>query len=198
MSSWLQSPCSILAASTGVTGCMTLVAILLPLLLLTLTMRRRSTPQRAHKPFPFLELPQELRDMVYEYFLDDPVYPAPAPTLYQTTSSVVSWVKPGRWTLAATSTSPTSIRGSKWIFLANKQIYAEYMDMLCKRRTFCFNVSPQTYKPVAMPPTPTPAPASTTPPSSPSMRHESPPVACGLRSTPVPPARRPSSCAVLS
>jgi hypothetical protein len=53
-------------------GCITLAAILLPLLLFTLTIRHGKMQQRDQKPFPFLELPQELRDMVYEYFLDDP------------------------------------------------------------------------------------------------------------------------------
>jgi hypothetical protein len=164
-SPWLNSFSPILAGRTDMNGCITLAAILLPLLLFTLTIRHGKMQQRDQKPFPFLELPQELRDMVYEYFLDDPVYPAPARQSFQT-PSVVSWMKPGRWT--SSSSSPVAAAaypsrpGSKWIFLANKQIYAEYMDMLCKRKTFYFNVSPQTYKPV------TATASSSTPTSSPS------------------------------
>lgn len=35
------------------------------------------------------------------------------------------------------------------MFLANKQIYAEYMDMLCKQGTFNLTVSPENYQPSA-------------------------------------------------
>jgi hypothetical protein len=56
-------------------------------------------------------------------------------------------MKLGRWTSAPTSSC--SRHESNRIFLANKQIYGEYMDMLCKRKTFHLTVSPQTYKPTS-------------------------------------------------
>ncbi|CAA9960930.1 hypothetical protein PTNB73_05356 [Pyrenophora teres f. teres] len=101
--------------------------------------------QKSRKPFPFLELPQELRDMVYEHFLEDPVYPPPPRSLVQRSS--LEWMYPSLLTSA--SSASRSRRHSKWIFLANKQVYAEYLDMLCKRNTFHLSVSPQTYKPIA-------------------------------------------------
>ncbi|EMD94563.1 hypothetical protein COCC4DRAFT_152777 [Bipolaris maydis ATCC 48331] len=139
----------------------TLAAILLPLVIFVITIRRRQTHQREQKQFPFLELPQELRDMVYEYFLDDPVYPAPPRPSFHT-PSVVSWMNPTRWT-SSTPSRPHQ-RSNKCIFLANKQIHAEYMDMLCKRCTFKFFVSPETYK--SLPPSPLPSSPSHPPPTT--------------------------------
>ncbi|EOA85435.1 uncharacterized protein SETTUDRAFT_90043 [Exserohilum turcica Et28A] len=146
----------------------TLAALAVPLLFCVAALQYRKMQQRQQKPFPFLDLPQELRDMVYEYFLHDPVYPAPAPVRPTFPTSSLDWMKPGRWTTATTAASASPPQpGSKWLFLANKQIYAEYMDMLCKRKTFHFNVSPETYKPMtATPPTPNPSTPPSAPPSS--------------------------------
>ncbi|RAR09016.1 hypothetical protein DDE82_001925 [Stemphylium lycopersici] len=164
---WTTLPSSEYAAQLWVRSWTTLAAVILPLLLLVSIKQYRRMQQQAQKPFPFLDLPQELRDMVYEHFLDDPVYPAPAATSYQ--QSTLDWIRPGRWTLSTSSSASKARSGSKWIFLANKQVYAEYMDMLCKRRTFHFTVSPQTYKPVAGPiPSPTSTPTTTTTTTSPS------------------------------
>ncbi|RMZ70805.1 hypothetical protein GMOD_00008441 [Pyrenophora seminiperda CCB06] len=108
----------------------------------------------SRKAFPFLKLPQELRDMVYEHFLEDPIYPPPPRSLVQRSS--LEWLYPGF--LTSTSPASRSRRHSKWLFLANKQIYSEYLDLLCKRNTFYFSVSPQTYKLI----TPSASPAFTT------------------------------------
>ncbi len=95
----------------------------------------------AKQTFPFLELPQELRDMVYEYLIEDPVYPAPSPSS-KLPASV--WTMPGR---RSSSGSSRQARKSTWIFAVNKQIYREYMDMLCKKTTFHLTVSPQNFNP---------------------------------------------------
>jgi hypothetical protein len=131
-------------------------AVLLPLLLILTIKQYRKMKYQNRKAFPFLELPQELRDMVYEQFLQDPVYPTPPRLSYQ--RSTLDWMKTGRY---ISSSPPLSPSGKKtWIFLANKQVYAEYMDMLCKRRTFHLSVSPSTYTPIA-PPTPFSPPEDT-------------------------------------
>ncbi|KAF9695675.1 hypothetical protein EKO04_006351 [Ascochyta lentis] len=97
------------------------------------------------KTFPFESLPQELRDMVYENLLEDPSYPAPAAR--QSTSSL-DWMLTGLWRPSTNEQQATRASdSSNWIFLANKQIYKEYMDMLCKRSTFNLTVSPENYQP---------------------------------------------------
>jgi hypothetical protein len=156
-SSWRKTGISGFAiAAVWLKSRIIVAAILLPfVLLLTLVQYRKMQYQR-RKPFPFLELPQELRDMVYEHFLEDPVYPTPLRPFYQ--SSTLHWMKPVRWT--SFSDSDRKSRDSTWIFLASKQVYAEYMDMLCKRKIFHLSVSPETYKPItpttpfSPPPTP--------------------------------------------
>jgi hypothetical protein len=130
-------------AGTELKGWNTLLALLLPLLFVVAFQKYRKMQYQNKKPFRFLDLPQELRDMVYEQFLDDPVYPPPARNEIQ--RSTLNWMKPARW--ASASPSSNGRHESKWIFLANKQVYSEYMDMVCKRRTFHFSVTPQTYKP---------------------------------------------------
>jgi hypothetical protein len=138
-----------------VSGWMTLLALLLPLLFFVVVRKYRKMQYQNKQPFPFLELPQELRDMVYEYFLDDPAYPPPAHNEFQ--RSKLDWMRPARW--ASTSTSLGTRHESKRIFLANKQVYGEYMDMICRRKTFHLSVTPQTYRPTT---TSSPSPFSST------------------------------------
>lgn len=99
------------------------------------------------KTLPFESLPQELRDMVYKNLLQDPSYPPPAAC--QPASSI-DWMLTGLWSSASNPrrTTPVS-KPCNWIFLANKQIYAEYMDMLRKQSTFKLTVSPENYQPSA-------------------------------------------------
>jgi hypothetical protein len=134
----------------------TAATFVLPLLLLLSIKQYRKMKSQNRKPFPFLELPQELRDFVYEEFLQDPVYPTPPQNSYQ--RSTLDWMKAPRWTSSSPATNTP--RKSTWVFLANKQVYSEYMDMLCKRKTFHLSVSPETYKPL------TPASPLSPPPSS--------------------------------
>ncbi|KAG9191483.1 hypothetical protein G6011_10217 [Alternaria panax] len=133
-------------------GWITLLALLLPLLFIVALARYRKMQYQHKKPFPFLKLPQELRDMVYEHFLDDPQYPPPARNELQRSS--LNWMTPARW--ASTSTSSDTQHESKAVFLANKQVYGEYMDMICKRKTFHLSVTPQTYRPTNTPASPSP------------------------------------------
>lgn len=144
-------------AGVELKGWITLLALLLPLLCVVAFRKYRKMQYQNKKPFRFLDLPQELRDMVYEHFLDDPIYPPPARNEIQ--RSTLNWMRPARWT--STSTSSPVRHESKWIFLANKQVYSEYMDMICKRKTFHFSVTPQTYKPAtSTPPSAFPAPST--------------------------------------
>ncbi|KAF1830431.1 hypothetical protein BDW02DRAFT_573019 [Decorospora gaudefroyi] len=132
------------ATGLGLKIWVTLTALLLPLALLVAIQRYRKMQQQARKPFPFLKLPQELRDMVYEYLIEDPIYPPPPARQHQ--RSALGWMKPGRWTCTSITASAQR-RVSTSIFLVNKQIYTEYTDMLFKRTTFHLSISPETYKP---------------------------------------------------
>ena len=99
------------------------------------------------KTFPFEALPQELRDMVYNNLLEDVSYPSPAAS--QPAPSL-NGILAGLWGSATNSRNTTQApKPSNWMFLANKQIYAEYMDMLCKQGTFNLTVSPENYQPSA-------------------------------------------------
>lgn len=82
-------------------------------------------------PFRFLDLPQELRDLVFEHLIEDPSpsYPPTALSPAKALSSF-SWLLPQR-------PAPCS---SNWIMLASRQVYQEYMDVLCKKGRFCFTV----------------------------------------------------------
>lgn len=123
-----------------------LLDILFRLLYRTLQRIRKMQIDKA-RPFPLESLPQELRDMVYKNLLEDPTYPRPAAC--QPASSL-DWVLTGLWGSATQSQKPTpTSKTSNWILLANKQIYAEYMDMLCKQSTFNLTVSPENYQPSA-------------------------------------------------
>jgi hypothetical protein len=115
------------------------------------------------KPFPFLDLPPELRDLVYENLLEDPYFPPPPTCAKHAGFGLPSFdfwstVVPGR--RASEVVRAQAKRKSNWVFLANKQTYAEYMDLLVKRTTFHLTVSPANYQPL------TPDPSS--PPSTPS------------------------------
>lgn len=96
------------------------------------------------KPFPFESLPQELCDMVYKNLLEDVSYPsAPAATPASSFDSMFS----GLWGAATNTRSPQPPKPSNWIFLANKRIYVEYIDILCKQSLFNLTVSPSNYQP---------------------------------------------------
>lgn len=95
------------------------------------------------KTFPFEALPQELRDMVYYNLIEDLSYPP----LAARQPASLDWTFTGIWG-AATNTQKfaSTSKSSNWIFLSNKQIYNEYMDILCKQSTFNLIVSPENYQ----------------------------------------------------
>ena len=86
--------------------------------------------------------------MVYNELLEDAYYPPPAPCAPQS-NSPFSWLMPGL--LSATPTSSPAAhhhkttKPSNWLFIANKQTYNEYMEIMCKKTTFHLTVSPQNY-----------------------------------------------------
>lgn len=94
-------------------------------------------------PFPFMQLPPELRDMVYENLLEDPHYPPPRPC---PKTRGPSWLSSMAQIGSSTDTETTDHK-SNFLFLANKQIYAEYMDLMCKKTTFHMMVAPHNYTP---------------------------------------------------
>lgn len=73
------------------------------------------------QPFPFMELPPELRDMVYEYLVEDPHYPPPAPKTPD--SPLLNWFMPSQF--SSTPSKQEQRPKKSWIFLASKQIYAK-------------------------------------------------------------------------
>lgn len=114
-------------------------------LILILPTRAIHIMQNQHNaPFPFMELPPELRDMIYENLLEDPHYPPPRPC---PKNRGPSWLPnmPG----VGSSNDEATDHKSNFLFLANKQIYAEYMDLLCKKSTFHMTVAPHNYTPPA-------------------------------------------------
>jgi hypothetical protein len=122
------------------------------LLLLSFILHRRFKMMQSQNatPFPFLELPLELRTMVYNELVEDPYYPPPAPCTQ--TSNSLSWLMPGLFPPSPTAPSHgpqhqhhTKTKPSNWLFIANKQTYNEYMAIVCKKATFHFTVSPQNY-----------------------------------------------------
>lgn len=141
----------------GSTLFVTSIAIILPLLLLASLRRYAKMREARRKPFPFLKLPRELRDMVYEQLLENPQYPAP-PRSQQTRSSISRMI-PSRPSFAPAASQHA--HKSNWVFLANKQIHTEYMDMLYKRATFHLTVTPQNCEPSSFDPS-TPKPTEDT------------------------------------
>jgi hypothetical protein len=100
--------------------------------------------------------------MVYNNLLEDPYYPPPPPCSNQQ-SSPFSWLVPGLFPAAPTVTSTATPshqphhyktkKPSNWLFIANKQTYNEYMEIMCKKTTFHLTVSPQNYTPPSPPST---------------------------------------------
>lgn len=139
-SSWVSySPLDFSSAVTANLGFKLLALLFLALLPWAIAKYQKMQDEQ-RMPFPFLELPQELRDMVYEHLMEDPTYPPPRPCSKHTRSL---WSIPGR----RLSTSKGHNHKANWIMLANKQIYHEYIDMLCKRTSFGFTVSTRNYNP---------------------------------------------------
>ncbi|KAL5412990.1 hypothetical protein PMIN06_004460 [Paraphaeosphaeria minitans] len=95
-------------------------------------------------PFPFMQLPPELRDMVYENLLEDPHYPPPRPCPETRSPSWLSSMAQ----IGSSTDAKTAGHKSNFLFLANKQIYAEYMDLMCKKTTFYMTVAPHNYTPL--------------------------------------------------
>jgi hypothetical protein len=90
-----------------------------------------------------MDLPPELRDMVYEYLLEDPYYPPRPPCAKHTNSGALSYLLPYR-----RSASPDQCSMKKqcnWIFLACKQTHWEYFEMLAKKKTLYLSVSPANF-----------------------------------------------------
>lgn len=96
------------------------------------------------KPFPFESLPQELRDIVYTNLLEDAFYPSPPATA---PASSFDSILSGLWGAATNTRSNQPPKPSNWIFLTNKRIYTEYMDIFRKHSTFNLTVSPSNFQP---------------------------------------------------
>lgn len=124
-----------------------ILALLLPTLVLGLAIflavkKYLNMQHEEPQPFPFLDLPRELRDMVYEHLVEDPVYPPPRPCKKHVSSP---WsISTGRQLRTPKPSKPH--HQSNWAFIACKQVYTEYMDLLRKRSTFHMTVSPHNYK----------------------------------------------------
>lgn len=80
------------------------------------------------RPFNFMALPAELRVKVYHHLMEDPCYPVPP--------------KRTGWFGRKLSSHPSNL-----LFVANKQIYKEYMHLMLKQATFQLDVSMQNYNP---------------------------------------------------
>lgn len=133
-----------IAANFILTIVVLLLDVLYQLLYRAFTRLRRMQINNT-KPFHFEALPQELRDMVYRELLDDVYYPSPAACQ---PASPLNGMLAGLWGSATNlRNTPKTPKPNNWIFLANKQIYAEYMDVLCKQGVFHLTVSPDNYQP---------------------------------------------------
>lgn len=81
--------------------------------------------------------------MVYENLSEDVSYPTIAPT---EPAASFNGMLTSLWGAATNTRSLQTRKPSNWIFLANKQIYTEYMDMHCKHSVFNLTVSPSNYQ----------------------------------------------------
>ncbi|KAF2683692.1 hypothetical protein K458DRAFT_304084 [Lentithecium fluviatile CBS 122367] len=134
-------------------GFITFAALGLPLFA-HLYHRFRTMHSRNATPFPFLDLPLELRTMVYDNLLEDAYYPPPPPCSKHQ-NSPFSWLVPSGLFTPAPTTTPSppphqlhhhqKSKPSNWLFMANKQTYNEFMEIMCKKTTFHLTVSPQNY-----------------------------------------------------
>jgi hypothetical protein len=124
----------------------TLISIFFRLAFILLRRAINKMQNQNNAPFPFMQLPPELRDMVYENLLEDPHYPPPRPCPKAPGSSWLS-------SLSQFGSTDSEAAGHKsnFLFLANKQIYAEYMDLMCKKTTFHMTIAPHNYTPPATP-----------------------------------------------
>ena len=90
------------------------------------------------KPLPFMSLPPEVRLQIYQNIIDrDPSYPVQEQAstsftsrLTQTVHKRIRMIKP---------------TGANLILLANRQIHAEYIAVLCKTATFKLTLDDDTY-----------------------------------------------------
>jgi hypothetical protein len=96
------------------------------------------------QPFPFMEMPPELRDMVYEYLVEDPYYPPQEPPSPTSIFNPVSWLSKAQ-ALSNSGEGKQKPKKGSWIFLTCKQIYAEYSEVSCKKSTFHLSVTPSNY-----------------------------------------------------
>ncbi|KAF2828078.1 hypothetical protein CC86DRAFT_369223 [Ophiobolus disseminans] len=113
-------------------------------LLIPWTLAKYNKMQQENKaPFPLMNLPRELRDLIYEHLIEEPEYPPPPPTQKLTPS--ISWMLPDLWKSSSSSLTPYQKPGT-WILLANKQVHKEYTSLLTKRATFHLTVSSRNYQ----------------------------------------------------
>jgi hypothetical protein len=148
-SSTVSPSCSSSSPSIDLLSCLsfqsliTFLTILLTISFL-LIIHHHYNPKMTHPhstTFPFMSLPPELRDMVYENLLEDPCYPPP-PRSSPDSPSLFNFLMPGRSTQRG---SGGGAKRSNWILLASKQCYAEFIDVLVKKTTFHLTVSPANY-----------------------------------------------------
>ncbi|KAF2202481.1 hypothetical protein GQ43DRAFT_455067 [Delitschia confertaspora ATCC 74209] len=122
---------------------LTLLAVTLPLLFIIL--KGIKTKQTKTRRFQFLDLPPELRGMVYDFLLEDPRYPSKPILPKMTLPSVWRMLTRRPNPSSSTIVFPKEKKPSNWIFATNRQIHAEYMDYLCKRRKFQLTIAPENY-----------------------------------------------------
>lgn len=81
------------------------------------------------KPFPFLRLPPELRNIVYEHLIEQDPW-------YSPTSSTAKAAPAFDWPLRR---KQPSIKKNAIMF-TSRQVYDEFTDVLCKKATFILTV----------------------------------------------------------
>lgn len=119
------------------------VAVVLSAYFLRFGVSATWSPLRRRRVFPFMKLPPELRELVYEHLVDmDPSYPFERPE-----------VPKSRWKtwLSSTYRAPSRKMG---IMLANRQIYEEFTEILLKKATFKVSIDQSNqkhYRPAGIP-----------------------------------------------